>query len=230
MSQHIGIVGVSAEGTALCYRTICVEAAESMGAHTHPEITLHAYPLNEYAGLIEKHDWVKLADMMLESARKLAEAGADFLICPDNTVHQAFDQFVDRAPLPVLHIAEVVAEAASARGYSRVGVLGTRYLMEGPVYTQKLEDCGVEHRIPDKADRDKINAAIFSELVYGKLEDSTRKLFSSVIDKLGKQGCEAVVLGSTEIPLLISDADASLPTLDSTRLLARAALARAIHS
>ena len=140
MADHIGIVAVSAEGAALCYRTICSEGAERLGPHAHPEITLHTTPLADYMTPIRAGDWSAVGRLMLASAAKLAQAGADLLICPDNTVHQAIDEeFLARSPRPWLHIAEVVAAAAVERGFHRLGVLGTRYLMEGPVYPRSTQ-------------------------------------------------------------------------------------------
>ncbi|RPJ63016.1 MAG: amino acid racemase, partial [Acidobacteria bacterium] len=164
------------------------------------------------------------------SARKLSEAGVKLLICPDNTVHQAFDSYdmEKESGLPWLHIAQAVANEALARRFRKVAVLGTRFLMEGPVYPSRLGPAGIERLIPGKLDRDRINQIIFDELVYGRIEDSSREYFCSVIEGLKLAGCEGVVLGCTEIPLLISDEVSPLPCLDSTRLLARAALKAAI--
>ncbi len=229
MADHIGIVAVSAEGAALCYRTICVEGARRLGPHAHPEITLHTTPLADYMAPIRDGAWGEVGRLMLASAVKLAQAGADFLICPDNTVHQAFDaDFLARSPRPWLHIAEVVAASAVERGFRRIGVLGTRYLMEGPVYPDKLRACGLEHEIPAAADRGTIDDVIMNELVYGRFEPPARRAFGEIIGRLAGRGCDAVVLGCTEIPLLIDDESSPLPTLDSTRLLARAALCRAV--
>jgi len=224
MPKHIGIVAVSAEGAALCYRTICIEGAAIFGTHNHPEITLHNIPLAYYMAPIHRNDWQQVEELILRSARKLAEAGADFLVCPDNTVHQAIDLIVEKSPLPWLHIATEVASAAKARGYGRVGVLGTKYLMEGPVYPPKF---ATEHEIPPLNDRERINRIIFEELVDGRFEESSRRYFQDVIAKLKERGCDAVALSCTEIPLLITQKDSALPILDSTRILARAALREA---
>jgi aspartate racemase len=227
MAKHIGIVAVSAEGAALCYRTICAEGAAAFGPHNHPEVTMHTIPLAQYMNRIYADDWAGCAALMLRSARKLADAGADFLICPDNTLHQTVDEIVDRSPLPWLHIASEVASVAKARGYRRVGVLGTKYLMEGPVYPPKLSAAGIAHEIPSADDRERINKIIFDELVYGRFEEPARRFFQNVIARLQDRGCDAVALSCTEIPLLISENDSSLPILDSTRILARAALREA---
>lgn len=231
MPKHIGIVAVSAEGAALCYRTICSEGAAYLGAHAHPEITMHTIPLSEYMVHITSGDWKEVGNLMLRSSRKLAEAGAQLLISPDNTVHQSFDSqdMVKESGLPWLHIGQAVAKEALARKFRKVGVLGTKFLMEGPVYPSRLGEAGIERLIPGKVDRERINQIIFDELVYGRLEESSRQYFCSIIEGLKLAGCQAVVLGCTEIPLLISDEVSPLPCLDSTRLLARAALKAAIE-
>jgi aspartate racemase len=225
--KHIGIVAVSAEGAALCYLTICVEGAKLFGRHNHPELTMHNFPLADHMRYIEHDQWEEVGKLVLASAEKLCGAGADFLICPDNTEHQAIDLIRDRSPLPWLHIAEEVAAVAAERGFRRLLLLGTRYLMEGPVYPPKLRARGIEHVLPEAPSRERINSAIFDELVYGRFEDATRAYFVQVIQEHKQRGCDAVVLGCTEIPLLISERDSPLPTLDSTRLLARAALREA---
>jgi aspartate racemase len=227
MTKHIGIVGVSPEGAALCYRTVCLEAGTALGRHAHPEVTMHAYPLADYMRHIEVGDWDAVADLLLSSAVKLQRSGAELLVCPANTVHQAVDLIRDRSPVPWLHIAEEVAAVIAERRFKRVLVLGTRYLMESPVYPAKLAQRGIQHEIPRREDRERINALTFDELVYGEFKESTRSYFKSVIAEGQQHGCDAAVLGCTEFPLLISEADSVLPILDSTRILARAALREA---
>jgi len=226
-SRHIGIVAVSAEGAALCYRTICAESAAVLGPHDHPQVTMHTYPLAEYMEHVEAARWHEAGELLLSSADLLVRAGAELLICPDNTLHQALDLVRERTPAPWLHIVEEVAAVAVARGFKRLGVLGTRYLMEGPVYRDKLAASGIACEIPDAGDRERINAIIFDELVYGRLEETARSYFRGMIAALGARGCDAVILGCTEIPLLITEADSPLPVIDSTRTLARAAIREA---
>ncbi len=228
MPKHIGIVACSAEGAALCYRTVCSEAPAIMGTHMHPEVSMHTFPLGDYMERIYKNDWEGVGRLMAASARKLAQIGADFAICPDNTLHQAFAIAERESRLPWLHIAEVVAAEAASRGFRHLGITGTKYLMEGPVYPEKLAPRQIAHTIPGEAQRVRMNQIIFDELVNGRFTAESRAYFSDVIKDLKAKGCDAVVLGCTEIPLLVSDADSSLPTLDSTRLLARAALRRAV--
>lgn len=228
MSKHIGIVACSAEGAALCYRTICLEGGEYLGEDIHPEISMHNYPLKMYTPYFETDSWEKVADLMIASAVKLKDAGADFAICPDNTIHQAYDIVIEQSPIPWLHIAEVVIAEARENGMHHLGVLGTRYLMEGPVYRNACSDHGLEYSIPDRTDRERINSHIFNELVQGQFTEGTRNYFVNVIDKLHLQGCDAVVLGCTEIPLLVTPDVSPLPVLDSTRILGRAALHEAM--
>jgi aspartate racemase len=226
---HIGIVACSTEGAALCYRTISFEGAEMIGRHDHPEVSLHSFSLAEYMKCIDTNDWAGVAELMLRSAEKLAKAGADFLICPDNTIHQAFDLVEHRSPRPWLHIAREVATEAKRRGHRRLAVLGTRYLMEGPVYREALKAAGIEHRVPEAEQRERINHIIFDELVNGQFLPRSLAYHIEVIRELKDEGCDAVVLGCTEIPLLVTAEDSPLPPLDSTRLLARAAVRKAVE-
>lgn len=228
MPQHIGIVACSAEGAALCYRTVCVEGAELLGAHDHPEVSMHTHSLARYMKPIYRGDWAAVGEIMLSSAQKLAKVGADFLICPDNTVHQALPYFESRSPLPWVHIAEVVAGEAVARGFRRIGLTGTKYLVESEVYPSKLTARGVEYLRPEADEREEINRIIMEELVYGVFKPEAVAHFQKVMRRMKGEGCDAVVLGCTEIPLIMNDANSPLPTLDSTRLLARAALRRAV--
>jgi aspartate racemase len=224
MPKHIGIVACSYEGAALCYRTICNEGSQLMGEHAHPEVSLHNHPLSDYMKFISVGDWKGVADLMLSSSEKLFKAGADFLITPDNTIHQAFAFVLERSPLPWLHIADEVAKIAEKINCRKLGILGTRFLMEGPVYSEILDARGIDYSIPSEGKRVKINDIIFNELVYGIITEASKKYFLKIVDELRSEGCDAVVLGCTEIPLIVLPEESSLPVLDSTRILARAAL------
>ena len=228
MTQHIGIVAGSAEGAALCYRTICLEAPSIMGEHNHPEITMNSISLAEQMRFVRVDDWQGLAELLATSVEKVARAGADFAICPDNTEHQAFEYLVPRSPIPWLHITEPVAEESRRQGFTCLGILGTKYLMEGPVYPETLRRFEIERKIPGETDRETINEIIFKELVNGIFKESSRQYLNEVTGKLKADGCDAVVLGCTELPLIVRPGDCPLPTLDSTRLLARAALRKAL--
>jgi aspartate racemase len=229
MPQHVGIVACSAEGAALCYRTICVEGAQLLGPYGHPEISMHTHSLAEYVRCLDRDDWQGVGELMLASANKLAKSGADFLICPDNTIHQALPFVESRSPLPWLHIAEVVAARAVERGFRRLGLLGTRWLVESEVYPEKLVARGLEYARPNAAEREEMNRIIMDELVNGVFRPEAVAYFKQVVGRMKDEGCDAVVLGCTEIPLVMDDANSPLPTLDSTRLLARAALRRAVQ-
>lgn len=228
MTGHIGIVGCSAEGAALCYRTICAEGAALLGPHAHPEVSVHTPSLATYVERLDRGDMPGVATLMLDSARRLAAAGADFLVCPDNTIHQAMAHVLPHSPLPWLHIAEVVADEAARRGFRRVGITGTRWLVDSEVYPEKLDARGIGWLRPQPEERDRIQRIIMDELVPGIFRPEAVTVFQQVMARMQSEGCDAVVLGCTEIPLIMSDANAPLPTLDSTRLLARAALRRAV--
>lgn len=229
MTRHIGIVGCTAEGAALCYRTICLEAEPLMGKHAHPEVTMHTIALADYMQHLSDHqDWKGVAEIMLRSVQALQRAGADFVICPDNTIHAAFAYVLPRSPLPWLHIAEEVGQEARRRGFKKLGLTGTRFLVNSEVYPEKLSALGIGFLRPSEEQREKINSIIFDELVRGQQTPQALRYLQQVIDELRTNGCDAVVLGCTEIPLLIGDKESSLPTLDSTRILARAALRHAL--
>jgi len=228
-ARHIGIVACSTPGAALCYETICTEAPARMGRYAHPEISIHGASFADYMRQVEGGGWSGVARLMLASAEKLAAIGAEVAICPDNTVHQALPLFVERSPIPWLHIADAVVAEARRRRHGRLAILGTKFLMEGPVYAEKLDAAGVEWRVPDASERATVNRVIFDELVVNRVTDAARAAVHGVIRRLrDDEGCDAVVLGCTELPLLVLPADSPLPTLDSTRLLARAALAWAL--
>lgn len=227
MPQHIGIVACSAEGAALCYKTICVQGARFLGPHAHPEVSLHTHSLADYVDCLDRGDRQGVAELMLSSARKLASAGADFLICPDNTIHQAMSHVLPQSPLPWLHIAEVVADAAVARGFKRIGITGTNWLVNSEVYPEKLGARGLGFLKPTDAERDEIGRIIMDELVQSRFTPQAVATFQQVMGRMKGEGCDAVVLGCTEIPLIMNDDNSPLPTLDSTRLLAQAALKRA---
>lgn len=229
VTKHIGIVACSAEGAALCYRTLCNEAQVLMGEHMHPEVSMHTHPLGEYMIHIRSGNWPEVARLMLSSARKVAMAGAQFVICPDNTIHEAFDLVAETSPIPWLHIAEAVGQEAKSRGFNTLAITGTKYLMTGPVYPAALRRFGIACRIPNEPERERIDSIIFSELVKSVFTGPSRRYFNTVIQSMKDQGCDGVVLGCTEIPLLVDPNDCPLPTLDSTRLLARAALTEALN-
>src|SRR5215469_15644530 len=228
MPEHIGIVGCSAEGASLCYRTICEEGERYLGTYGHPEVSMHTHSLADYMQSIDVGNWAGVAELMLSSATKLMKAGANFLICPDNTIHQALPLARSRSPLPWLDIAEVVATEAVQCGYRCIGILGTRWLVESDVYPHALTARGLRYVRPEPREREEINRIIMRQLVYGVFKTEAVEHHQQVIARMKEQGCDAVVLACTETPLIMNDQNSPLPTLDSTRLLARAALARAV--
>lgn len=223
MARHIGIVGCSSEGAALCYRTICIEAARFLGTYAHPEVSVHTHSLAEYVKCLNATDIEGVGKLMLASAQKLQSIGAEVLICPDNTIHQAFEYVATRSAVPWLHIAETVAAAAHECGFKRVGLLGTKWLVDSDVYPNALEARDIEWVRPSREDRLRVNAIIMDELVCGLQRPESLENLTRVTEGLARESCEAVVLGCTELPLVLSDENSPLPTLDSTRLLAKAA-------
>ena len=226
--KHIGIVACSAEGAALCYQTICREALEVVGKNDHPRITLDSIADGALDAAFDAGDYAGVARVMLESARLLAAAGADFAICPDNSAHLAWDHVQAGTPIPWLHIARVLGEEASGRGFRRVGLLGTRYTMGGPGLPRRPGALGIEAIVPEAADARPWTASsspsswtACSLTRRGRLQPGDRAA--------GDRGCDAVALACTEIPLLVRPSESPLPTLDSTRLLAKAALREALR-
>ena len=226
--KHIGILAHSFEGATLCFRTMCLDGVSRLGAHMHPEITMTCSPMALVLGAWERGDNEQLRSFFMADAKKLAVAGCDFFVCPDNTAHIALESAGEAFPMPALHIGEVVADQAQRDGRTKVGILGTKYTMTGPVYPGALGRRGIGWAAPDEADRKVVNDIIFEELCLGIFREESRAAFVSIIEKLGNQGCDAVALVCTEIPLLITSEISPLPILDSTRLLARDAVAVAV--
>jgi aspartate racemase len=226
--KHIGILAHSFEGAALCYRTMCLEGVRRLGPHKHPEITLTGVAMAELLDAWEANDLPALRAAFMRDAEKLAAAGAEFFVCPDNTAHIALESSGDPFPIPCLHIGEAVADEARRRGYRKVGILGTKWTMTGPVYPGALGRREIGWAIPDDADRKVVDDIIFDELCLGIFTDESRDAYVRIIAKLADQGCDSVALVCTEIPLLIGADISPLPILDSTRLLATAAVEVAV--
>jgi aspartate racemase len=226
--KHIGIVACSAEGAALCYRAIAQSAEQYVGQHNHPRVTLDSVAMAEWMPAFNAGDYEAVGEFMLTSARVVANAGADFAICPDNSCHLSWPHFIQRSPIPWLHIGEVVAAEAKRQGRKKAGLLGTRFTMNGPMYREVFQRHAIEVVAPPAEDQRIVDDAIWSELVHGSFPESSRRRYNQVIARLKAEGCDSVILGCTEIPLLVRPDDCPLPTLDSTRLLAIAALKYAI--
>lgn len=226
--NHLGILAHSAEGAALCFRAFCQEGFRELGPHDHPDVTLDCIALARSMPAWDAGDHDSIRATLAVSVQRLAGAGADFFACPDNTAHMALERPGDALALPGLHIAEVVADEAARDGYRRVGVLGTRYLMDGPLYPRAFASRRIAADVPGADDRRIIDGIIFDELVNGVFTASSRQAYVRIIEQLAARGCDAVALVCTEIPLLVTPGASPLPTLDSTRLLARAAFDVAI--
>ena len=226
--HHIGILAHSADGAALCLLEIVRDAARRLGPHRHPEITLSILPMGDVLEHYDRHDLPAVREHLGRTAQRLTDAGCDFFVCPDNTAHLALELAGEPLPLPGLHIAEIVAERARADGRSRVGLLGTRWTMEGPVYPAAFARHGLAMQTPTPADRALVDEVIFRELCQGQRLEASRAEYVRIIAGLRRDGCDAVALSCTELPLLITPDVSPLPTLDSTRLLAREAVAVAI--
>ena len=228
MTLHIGILAHSAEGATLCYRTAWMEGVRLMGAHDHPRITLTGGPMAPTLELWERRDLAALRAIFAADAARLGAAGADFFVLPDNTAHIALEARGEPFAIPCLHIGEVVADSAAAAGHRKVGILGTEWTMTGPVYPGALGRQGLSWEVPDEADRAEIHRIIFEELCLGIFTEESRAAYVRVIEKLAERGCDCVALVCTEIPLLVTAEASPLPILDSTRLLARAAVETAL--
>jgi aspartate racemase len=223
--EHAGILGHSIEGAALCLREFAAEGGRELGPHAHPDVTLDCIALADSMPAWEAVDYTTIRAILARSVDRLAAAGASFFACPDNSAHLALEQPGEPLALPGLHIADEVADRAAREGRRRVGILGTRFTMDGWIYPRALADHGTEHRVPAEQDRAVIDGIIFDELVKGVFTDASRREYVRVIEQLEREGCDAVALVCTEIPLLVGPDTSPLPVLDSTRLLARAAFA-----
>ena len=229
-SRHIGIVACSVEGAALCLREIAAYSLNLMGEHLHPQVTLSCIAMGEWLPAFNRGDYEGVADFMLRETEIVARAGAQLAICPDNSAHLAFKQVAARSPIPWLHIAEEVAKAAVRDGHRHAALLGTRFTMSGPVYPEVFEKYELKISSPAEGDQKLVDEIIFRELVNGIFSEASRLRYNEVIDRMKLRGCDSVILGCTEIPLLVREDDCPLPALDSTRLLARAAVDAALQA
>lgn len=227
--KTIGIVAHSAEGAALCFLTACREGAVHLGTHMHPNIVMSAVPMGLSMKGWETNDHGAVGKFLSRGVQQVADAGADFFICPDNTAHIALEPIAAGLPLPGLHIAEVVCHEVTINGWKQVGLLGTKYTMTGPVYENALKRRGFEMLVPDETTRELLNSAIFDELCLGIFNASTTDLFLGAIEDLKSRGAECVILGCTEIPLIVTAENSPLPPFDSTRLLAKYAVRDAVN-
>jgi aspartate racemase len=226
--KTIGIVAHSAEGAALCFITACRDGAEHLGPHMHPNIVLSAVPMGLSLPGWQTNDHAAVAKFLTQGVQQVADAGADFYVCPDNTAHIVLEQIANNLPLPGIHIAEVVCREVTMRGWKRVGLLGTWWTMTGPVYETALQKRGLDMLVPDETTMKQLNVAIFDELCPGIFNATTTDLFVRAIEDLKSRGAECVILGCTEIPLIVTAANSPLQAFDSTRLLAKYAVREAV--
>jgi aspartate racemase len=227
--KTFGIVAHSAEGAALCFLTACRAGAVHLGPHMHPNIVLSAVPMGLSLAGWQTGDHEAVAKYLSQGVRQVADAGARFYVCPDNTAHIVLENIADDLPIPGLHIAQVVCREIRAHRWKRVGLLGTKWTMTGPVYARVLDEQGLDRVVPDEPLRERLNSAIFDELCQGIFDGPSTALFLDAIEDLKSRGAECVILGCTEIPLIITAANSSLPILDSTRLLAEHAVREALN-
>lgn len=225
---HIGILKHSGEGALLCYRTALMEGIARLGEHSYPTLTMSGRALAHSTEMWDAMDLAGLRNLFHEDCEVLARSGADFAILPDNTAHIALEHPGEQLPLPFLHIGEVVAEEAASRGFKKIGILGTNWTMEGPVYPAALGRRDLGYAIPELSVRERLHDYIMDEFCQGIFTEDAVASFEQAARDLADQGCDAVAAVCTEIPLILTDANSPVPVLDSTRLLAKEAVAVAV--
>ena len=229
MHKRIGILGgLSPESTATYYEYITRKYTERFGDYGYPEIIIYSVSFQSYVDWGDTGQWDRIAEDMIKAARALERAGAEFGIIATNTMHIAFDEVQAAVNIPFLHLIDATAEAIKAKSFSKVGLLGTKFTMNKPFYKERLAANGINAIVPEVYDQEEINRVIYDELVRGRILDISRKRFMEIMSKLGEDGAEGIILGCTEIPLLISEKDSSLPLFDTTTIHAQKALEYAI--
>jgi aspartate racemase len=227
--RHVGILQYSLEGAQLCYREVAELAMAELGVHRHPLITMAGLSMHETIAAWDARDFAFLASHTAEVVDRLAAAGADFFVMPDNTAHMALERVEQPLALPGLHIAEVVVGEAKRRGFRCLGITGTGWTMRGNIYPDACARYGIEWKVPDARTQAVLHRIIMDELCMGKFVQESITRFVSATTELRSRGCDAVVLGCTEIPLILNDSNSPLPVLDSTRLLSKAAVQLALN-
>lgn len=223
--KTIGLIGgMSWESTADYYRRINTLVRERLGTLRSAEIVLHSVDFGPVEQAQREARWDDAGDMLADSARRLHAAGADCVLLATNTMHIVADRIEAATPLPLLHIADPVGRAAVASGWRRVGLLGTAFTMEQPFLVERLARHHLDVIVPPADARERIHRVIYDELCAGIVRDASRALYRDVIAALARDGAEAVILGCTEIGLLVGVDDSALPVLDTTALHARAAV------
>jgi len=223
--KHIGIVGgLSPESTIEYYKLICEEYNKQIGGWNFPQITIRSLNLQEIADLFMADRWDEMADVIISAISDLQRAGADFTAIATNTPHNAYEKIREESPLEVLSIMDATAQEIQKDGIEKVGLLGTKQTMEYGFFQKTFADYGIKAITPDEKDRESVNNVIWNELVHGKITDKARERYKGVIDRLVQRGAEGVILGCTEIPLLIKPSDSPIKTYDTTTIHARAIL------
>lgn len=229
MGKHIGIVAVSPEGSALCYRRIARAAAGIEDPALRPLVTLHNLPFSSYVEAYRAGDWERVGTMLTWSAETLAASGADFLICPDNIAHHAIELARASTVLPWVNMLDLVADAVCADRRATLGLIGTSMIMRSSAYQTTLGLRGVRLLVPDDPEADRIDRIIFEELVEGRTVEASRRFMIAALERLAGRGCDGLILASTETPMLVTPDVCPLPTYDPVSLLADRALSIAIN-
>lgn len=228
--KTIGLIGgMSWESTIPYYTIINQSIHDTLGGLHSAKLILYSVEFDEIEKCQSCGDWQRSADILSDAAKKLELAGADFLLICTNTMHKVYPQIQAQVTIPILHIADATADALASDGVTKVALLGTRYTMQEDFYKSKLVARGFEVLVPEQADIDEVNRIIFEELCVGTLKETSRKKFSRIIDTLKARGAQAVILGCTEIGLLVKQEHASLPLYDTTVIHASRAAEKAME-
>ncbi len=228
--KTIGLIGGMSWESTIPYYTIINQAIhETLGGLHSAKLILYSVEFDEIEKCQSCGDWQRSADILSDAAKKLELAGADFLLICTNTMHKVYPQIQAQVTIPILHIADATADALASDGVTKVALLGTRYTMQEDFYKSKLVARGFEVLVPEQADIDEVNRIIFEELCVGTLKETSRKTFSRIIDTLKARGAQAVILGCTEIGLLVKQEHASLPLYDTTVIHASRAAEKAME-
>ena len=222
--MHIGIVGVSPEGAALCYQQLFRHAAVMLEPHLHPTTSVHNIPLSQYIDAVRRDDWVQVGALLSDSAKRLASIGAEFCFTPDNAVQHAIQLAKVKSPIPWLKMTDAVAQRIIEDDRKVIGVIGTRYVTTGSAYQTGLGMKGIKLVRPNDEDTDLLDSIIFNELVYGIVEEESRQAVLAVIRRLCERGCEGIILGSSEAPLLINPEVCDVPLYNASDIMAENAL------
>ncbi len=224
MTKHIGIVGVSPEGASLCYQQLFRHAAVMLEPHQHPTASLHNIPLARYVDAVRGDDWLQVANLLRDSAERLASIGAEFCFTPDNAVQHAVQLAETNSPIPWLKMTNAVADRIEQDKRQTVGVIGTRYVTLGSAYQTDLGMRGIKLVRPSDEDAAELDGIIFNELVYGIIEEESREAMMRVIVRLSDKGCEGIIIGSSEAPLLITAELCDVPLYNASDIMAEQAL------